>query len=56
VVRGYQRICGFLRNLVLLASPHRARTTPYPPKASLQNYAEVKSALAGTRYAWMIGS
>lgn len=56
MVRVYERICEFLRVLALLVSLHLTRNTPYRPKALLQNYVEVKSALAGTRYAWMIGS
>jgi LPS sulfotransferase NodH len=50
----YQQVCEYLKIEAASVAPRLGRTTPYPLKQVLANYAEVEAALSGTRFGWMM--
>lgn len=52
--RAYERACEFLGLPVQDVDVRLRRTTPFPLSAVVSNLDEVRRALDGTRYAWML--
>lgn len=50
----YERASRFLGMEPGTPAVRFARTTPFPMRAIVQNYAELEGALRGTRFAWML--
>lgn len=52
--KAYKRICDFLGLQATSASIKLAKTNPFPVKDMVENLEEVKQALVGTSYEWML--
>jgi len=52
--RGYRKVCEFLSIEEEPARVSLGRTTPFPLCDVIENFDEVKAALAGTEFEWML--
>lgn len=50
----YRRICEFLDLETTPASVKLSRVNPFPLSDIIENFADVRSSLSGTRYEWML--
>ncbi|MCP4330251.1 MAG: hypothetical protein GY791_17640 [Alphaproteobacteria bacterium] len=50
----YDKTCRYLGLSALPVAVKYARANPYPLRETIENFAEVKSVLAGTSYGWML--
>ena len=52
--RAYRRICDFLGVTPEPVEVRYGRTTPFPLSGVIENFDEVKAALASTEFEWML--